>query len=418
MSNFDDFDNDTPPQGGPEDDHDAELVMHAERQAEEDQMLAELAREESEDQEAEQRRLDALRRDDDQRDADDRRDAIQSDLDRQEDFARAEQDRIARQAELDAEMEFSMGPEKAEEEPSESEKAMQDVRERHAADVQGHHEKQAALEAEAALREQAQPSHYKGGFVDLKGNNVSAQDVNAIMANHQASGGHQAAQERFGLATGKGSELAAAHYKAQELGQDTAPTAAEQLGALRDGQQLSNAQLLEKSDLDRTATAERQAEVSRIEQMGTAANRQEALHTGSTVVLSEREQAVLDHLDRMEAQGDMGDGQAAQTEDWAAYMGVSDAHAKEVADIIRTEEIKAKAEAHFLPRGAEASENASTLEPLTEREEAVLNHVDRQSGPDAIPAEQTEDWGTELSEEELQAQRERQAQSQGMELSR
>ena len=33
MSNFDDFDNDTPPQGGPEDDHDAELVMLAERQA-------------------------------------------------------------------------------------------------------------------------------------------------------------------------------------------------------------------------------------------------------------------------------------------------------------------------------------------------------------------------------------------------
>ncbi len=409
MSNFDDFDNDTPPQGGPEDDHDAELVMHAERQAEEDQMLAELAREESEDQEAEQRRLDALRRDDDQRDADDRRDAIQSDLDRQEDFARAEQDRIARQAELDAEMEFSMGPEKAEEEPSESEKAMQDVRERHAADVQGHHEKQAALEAEAALREQAQPSHYKGGFVDLKGNTVSAQDVNAIMANHQASGGHQAAQERFGLATGKGSELADTHYKARMWDQDVAPTAAEQLGALRDGQQLSNAQLLEKSELDRSATAERRAEVSQ---------RQNALHAGSAVVLSEREQAVLDHLDRMEAQGDMGEGQAEQAEDWAAYMGISDAHAKEVADIIRTEEIKAKAEARFLPQGVEASENASTLEPLTEREEAVLHHVDRQSGPDAITAEQGEDWGTELSEEELQAQRERQAQSQGMELSR
>lgn len=373
MNDFDDFDNDTPPQGGSQEELDAELVMGAERQAEEDQMLAELAREEEDDRHAEQRRLDDAHRDQAQRDDDDRRDGIQSDIDRRDDWNRAEQERVARQAELDAEMEFSMGPEKAAkpeaEQPSETserEAFMQGVRERHAEEMKAHAAEAAAKEA---AEKEAHPAFYKGGFVDLKGNTVSAQDVNAILANHRASGGHQAAQERFGLAN-KGSELAAAHYAAQES----------------------------------TSVAQAQ-------------ERQQALHAGSGVVLSDREQAVLDHLDRVESEG-LDDDAMGQTQDWSAYMGMSEDRTKAVGDIIRNDEIREKA--RFLQQGGTSPE-PTTPEALTEREEAVLHHVDRLSGPDAdtlTAAEQGEDWGAGLSEEELQAQRERQAQSQGMELSR
>lgn len=388
MSNFDDFDNDTPPQGGPEDDHDAELVMQAERQAEEDQMLAELAREEDEDREAEQRRLDDQRRDDDQRAADDRRDGIQADIDRQQDFARAEEERIARQAELDAGMEFSMGPEKekAKTEAAEAtgtddrEAFMRGVRERHMEEMKAH---AAQVAEQEAAEKEAHPAFYKGGFVDLKGNTVSAQDVNAIMANHRASGGHQAAQERFGLATGKGSELAAAHYAAQKS------TAVDEAG-----------------------------------------QRQNALHRAPGNRLTENEEAMMREVDRFN-QPD-GAGQlptVVQHEerdmDWAAYMGMSEAETKAVTDRLRAEQIRAKSEAgdRFLQQGG-ASPEESVQGPLTESESATLHQVDRFNGPDAdAPLEnEGEDWGARLREseaqQELQAQRERQAQSQGMELSR
>lgn len=402
MNDFDDFDNDTPPQGGSQEELDAELVMGAERQAEEDQMLAELAREEEDDRQAEQRRLDTAHRDQAQRDDDDRRDGIQSDIDRRDDWNRAEQERVARQAELDAEMEFSMGPEKDKdlEEPDAGEKMMHGVRVAHAADMQGHYEKQAALEAESALREQqAQGSHYKGGFVDLKGNTVSAQDVNAIMANHRASGGHQAAQERFGLAPSKGSDLAAAHY-APGADLDAAPTAAEQLGALRGGHQMTNAELLQKVEADQVATDERQAEAARLADMGTASERQEAVQASSIEIARNdftRRDAVLLELERLNSADAVQEAQNDQNTDWAKYMGMTNEQVKAIADKVRADQAQAakaamEAKDPFLTQSGE-THAGSKQETTTELDSSDGTSID---------------WEARMREDEANEERERQ----------
>lgn len=445
MNDFNDFDSDTPPQGGVEDDLDADLVMQAERQAEDDEG------DEYEAMMADQRRQDAQRRDDDQRDADNRRDGIQEDIDRRADQERAREEAEARKAEVDAGLEFG-GVEDVPAERSEGDTLTQEAKDRHAQEMAEHRAAMAQQEADQALQgEQAQNTFYKGGFTDLKGNQVSARDVDAMLANHQAAGGHQAAQERFGLAFGKGSELASAHY-APGGALDAAPTAAEQLGVLRDGQQLSNAQLLQKVEADQEATASREQEADRIGQMGTASERQEAVQYASApsveqpaapaepakpeaaAATNDRQANVLREVDRLNPQHGQDDqdfgGQdahqapPAEEVDWAKYMGVSDEQAQAVADQVRAEEVRAR----FLDQESQATTTTPSLAPLDDQHESVAELSDRLNDPataegQAAQREQKQggdltDWEARLresqAEQERQREREEQSQDQGM----
>lgn len=370
MNDFDDFDSDTPPQGGTDDELEAQLVLEAERLAQEDR-----DGDEYEATRAQQRR------DDDQRDADNRRDDMLRDEDlRREDAARAEQEQLARMAELDAEMEFSMDPRPGTEstEDAEGQDITAQAKTRHAEDMAAHREQQAMREADQALRDdQAHNTFYKGGFTDLKGNVVSARDVDAIMANHKAAGGHQAAQERFGLAQDKGSDLATAYYAEKA---DNPAAAVEQPPVVK----------VAPGAIDRQAN-------------------------------------VLHEVDRLNGFGGPGpedqDLSRRDTEgmDWAKYMGVSDEQAKAVADQVRAEEVRAR----FLDQEGEVAATSPNLAPLDDQHATVADLSDRLNDPATAEghaalqeAGTSTDWEARMresqAEQDRQHEREAQNQSQGM----
>ena len=436
MNNFDDFDSDSDtPQGVLEDDVDAELMRQAELEAEEQQYRDDDAADEYEASLAEQRRLEEQRRDDDQRMDDQRRQDDQQDADRRADDLRAqeraENERIVRQAELDAGLDFG-GVDEAMEKFSEGERITQEAQARHNADMAAHREQQAKREADQALADdQAKNTAYRGGFVDIKGNHVSAQDVNAIMANHQAAGGHQAAQERFGLANNKGAEQAAAYYASDEAQRNAAPTAAEQLGPLRDGHAMDNAELLHKADQDRVATAERTDEAERVQAMGTASERQEALQVQSHGALDGENAELLREVDRLNFSNDGVDhAEDKASTDWVKYMEVSDVEVSTINSEIKAQRMLEKAKGgNFLEQpGADQESTSQTQtaelqqDPESQQLAELAQRLNDPSTPEGRAAleENTVDWVAQMreSEAEQERQREREAQNQDQGFSR
>lgn len=434
MNTFDDNnDNDTPQ--GVDDDLDAELMRQAELDAEEQQYRDDDEANEYEDSMAEQRALDEQRRQEDQRMDDQRRDDDQRDADRRAEDQRAQEqaqkERIVRQAELDAEMEFG-GVDEAMTKLEEGERLIQEAKVRHEAEMSAHREQAAIKEADQALRdEQAKSSAYKGGFVDIKGNAVSAQDVNAIMANHQASGGHQAAQERFGLANNKGAEQAAAYYASDEAQRNAAPTAAEQLGPLRDGHAMDNAELLHKADQDRVATAERTDEAERVQAMGTASERQEALQVQSHGALDGENAELLREVDRLNFSNDGVDhAEDKASTDWVKYMEVSDVEVSTINSEIKAQRMLEKAKGgNFLEQpGADQESTSQTQtaelqqDPESQQLAELAQRLNDPSTPEGRAAleENTVDWVAQMreSEAEQERQREREAQNQDQGFSR
>jgi hypothetical protein len=375
MRTVDDFDTDTPPQEGMDDDLNAEMMLEAERDAEQYQD------DEYQALQAEQRRQDNQRQEDNQRE-DERRDGMAREQDQsREDAFRMESERLSRQAELDSEMEFSMDEPDDFEASDEGQAITAQAANRHAEDVSVHRQEQLKKEADRALEDQqSQDSFYKGGFTDLKGNQVSARDVNAIMANHESAGGHEAARERFGLENDKGSTLSRDYYAAREA-----------------------------------SPAQQPATVAEV-----------------TPVQDERQANLLREVERLNPR----DGQAAtapeqtphaEDVDWAKYMGVSDEQAKAVSDQVRADEVGG-----FLQEEGSASTSATkatSLDPMSEQEMQVaelserLNDPSTEEGRAALENNgESTDWEAELresqAEQERQRAREEQTQNQAMQQTR
>ena len=371
MKTIDNFDTDTPPQGGMEDDQKAEMMLQTEHEAEQFQDDQEQV------QQTEQRRKDSQREDDDRRDDDNRKDDMLREQDRDREHAAAmESERLARQAELDNEMEFSTDePDMDFEAADEGQDLTAQARDRHAEDMSAHRQEQVQKEADRALQDQqSQDSFYKGGFTDVKGNQVSARDVDAIMANHQASGGHEAAKERYGLANDKGSELSEKYYAEKEASSAQQPAPAQD---------------------------ERQ-----------------------TNLLREVER--LNPRDGQEATAQAPE-QNSENVDWAKYMGVSDEHAKAVSDQVRAQE----ADDFFTSKGSESTLNtkATSLDPMSEQETQVAELSERLNDPTTAEGRAAlenngndTDWEAELresqAEQERQREREEQTQNQAMQQTR
>lgn len=132
---------------------------------------------------------------------------------------------------------------------------------------------------------------------------------------------------------------------------------------------------------------------------------------------------LLREVDRLnQPNGQAVEEQGSQDVDWQKYMGVSDEHAKAVADQVRAQEVKDR----FLDENSQ--ERPTTSASLTESEQRVAELSDRLNDPTTAEGKaalendeaNSPDWQAKVreSEAEQERQREREAQSQGQGMQR
>lgn len=199
-------------------DLEALAALEEELVLEQDDQRKQEAQRRDDERKADDARADDLRRQDERR-----QDDLKAEERRKEDVERDEAQRLARQKAMDESMEFTLDDDEPSDQVEAQADPLADMKAFHQRDMERHRAEQAEKDAMNEQQQQAKESFYKGGYVDLQGNVRDRRDVEAIMANHQAQGGHRAAQQRYGLATDAGHQMAL-----KEHGQEAASTVQEQ----------------------------------------------------------------------------------------------------------------------------------------------------------------------------------------------
>lgn len=292
-------------------DLEALAALEEELVLEQDDQRKQEAQRRDDERKADDARADDLRRQDERR-----QDDLKAEERRKEDVERDEAQRLARQKAMDESMEFTLDDDEPSDQVEAQADPLADMKAFHQRDMERHRAEQAEKDAMNEQQQQAKESFYKGGYVDLQGNVRDRRDVEAIMANHQAQGGHRAAQQRYGLATDAGHQMAL-----KEHGQEAASTVQEQAQE----NQASDAGQGTKSRVH-----EHHAAIKGLPD-GVADNRKESWRL------------MAEAIDEYAVKGDSETQEQAPT-DWAQQMGLTDEQAMNLANAIEGQ----KAGADFL----------------------------------------------------------------------